>query len=166
MQDLKATSSRIDSEVPRESRKRFTCVVDEFADFAQEDFIGFLDRARSSRMSIVVAHQELCDLERISPEFAGRLISNCSTTYAFLKKRQESAEAICGMAGTRTVWKTTRQTSRFGFFDLDSGNGSRREVEEFVIHPNTIKSLPVGRCICIKKYPRARAHIVNISRGE
>lgn len=163
LQDLKSVSARVDGEVPKEQRKPFSVIIDEFADLAQEDFIGFLDRARSSRMSVVVAHQEICDLQRISSEFAGRLMGNTSTLYSFLQKRQESAEIISGMAGTRTVWKQTRQTERFGFFEVDSGGGSRREVEEFCIHPNTIKSLRVGRCVCIKKYPEARAYLVNVA---
>lgn len=164
LQDLKMVSSRIDSEVEKNNRKPFTVIIDEFADLAQEDFIGFLDRARSSKMSVVVAHQEICDLQRISPEFAGRLMGNTSTLYAFLQKRPESAEMISGIAGTRTVWKTTKQTDRFGFFEIDSGKGSKREAEEYVIHPNLIKTLTVGKCVCIKKYPTSRAYLVKVHR--
>lgn len=126
------------------------------------NYAGFLDRDRSSRMSVVVAHQEICDLQRISPEFTGRLMGNTSTLYSFLQKRPESAEIISGMVGTRTVWKSTRQTERMWFFDVDSGKGSKREAEEFSIHPNTIKSLQVGKCVCIKKYPESRAYLVKV----
>lgn len=163
--DLKFVSSRVDSELPKEQRRSFSVIIDEFADLATEDFIGFLDRARSSCMSVVVAHQEVCDLQRISPEFAGRLMGNTSTLYAFLQKRPESAEIISGMAGTRKAWKKTVQTERFGLFEIDSGKGSKREVEEFVIHPNLIKSLRVGKCVCVKKYPEARAYLVEVSSG-
>lgn len=165
LQDLKSVSARVDAEVPKDERKHFSVIVDEFADLAQEDFIGFLDRARSSKMSIVVAHQEICDLQRISPEFAGRLMGNTSTLYAFLQKRPESAEMISGIAGTRTVWKHTKQTERFGFFQVESGGGSKREVEEFMIHPNLIKTLRVGKCVCIKKYPQSRAYLVDVAHG-
>ncbi len=162
LQDLKSVSARVDAEVEKANRKHFSVIIDEFADLAQEDFISFLDRARSSKMSVVVAHQEICDLQRISPEFAGRLMGNTSSLYAFLQKRPESAEMISGMAGTRTVWKSTKQTERFGFFEVDSGKYSKREVEEFVIHPNLIKSLRVGKCVCIKKYPESRAYLVDV----
>ncbi len=135
LQDLKMVSARIDAEIPKEHRKNFVCIIDEFADLAQEDFIGFLDRARSSKMSVVIAHQELSDLKRISPEFAARLTGNTSTLYAFLQKNSESAEAIAGMAGTRKAWKETVQSGKFLFFDVPSGNKSLREVEEFNIHP-------------------------------
>ena len=163
LQDLKSVSARVDAEIKKVDRKPMSVVIDEFADLAQEDFIGFLDRARSSLMSIVVSHQEICDLQRVSPEFAGRLMGNTSTLYAFLQKRPESAELIASMAGTRTAWKKTKQTERFGLFEIESGGGSQREVEEFVIHPNLIKSLRVGKCVCVKKYPTARAYLVDVS---
>ena len=163
LQDLKAVSARVDAEIPKDQRQPFSVIIDEFADLAQEDFISFLDRARSASMSVVVAHQEICDLQRVSAEFAGRLMGNTSTLYAFLQKRPESAETISGMAGTRTVWKTTKQTERIGWFDVESGGGSKREVEEYVIHPNLVKSLRVGKCVCIKKYPKAQAYLVDVS---
>lgn len=162
LQDLKAVSARADSELTKDQRRPFSVIIDEFADLATEDFIGFLDRARSSKMSVVVAHQEICDLQRISPEFAGRLMGNTSTLYAFLQKRPESAEIISGMACTKKAWKKTVQTERMWLFDISSGKNSLREVEEFVIHPNLVKSLRVGKCVCVKKYPTSRAYCVNV----
>ena len=165
LQDLKNVSARVDAEIPKADRKPFSVIIDEFSDLASEDFIGFLDRARSSRMSVVVAHQEICDLQRISPEFAGRLMGNTSTLYAFLQKRPESAEVISGMGGTRSAWKETVQSEKFFGIDIPTGNKSLREVEEFVIHPNLVKSLRVGKCVCVKKYPSSRAYLVDVSPG-
>ena len=116
-------------------------------------------------MSIIVAHQEICDLQRISPEFAGRLMGNTSTLYAFLQKRPESVEIISSIAGTRKVWKETLRSRRLIFFDVKTGDKSLREVEEFNIHPNVVKSLKVGMCVCIKKYPSAKSYVVQISKG-
>lgn len=162
LQDLKMVSSKVDSEVRKEDRKNFTVIIDEFADLASEDFIGFLDRARSAKFGIVVAHQEICDLLRISPEFAGRLMGNTSTLYAFLQKRPESAELIASVAGTRKAWKETNRSEKLLFFDLPTGDKSLREVEEFNIHPNVIKSLRVGECVCIKKYPVSKAYSLKV----
>jgi len=163
LQDLKSVSARVDAEVAKNDRRHFSVIIDEFADLAQEDFISFLDRARSSKMSVVVAHQEICDLERISSEFAGRLMGNTSTLYAFLQKRPESAEIISGMAGTKKAWKETIQSEKFFGIDIATGGKSLREVEEFNIHPNILKSLRVGKCVCIKKYPQSRAYLVEVN---
>ncbi len=165
IQDLKAVSARIDSEVAGSDRKPFTVIIDEFADLAQEDFISFLDRARSSRIGIVLAHQEVSDLDRISPQFCGRLMGNTATLFAFLQKRPESAELISGIGGTRKVWKTTLQTSSFLGFNIETGNRSNREVEEYLIHPNSVKSLGIGECIRIQKFPHARAARIRIHRN-
>lgn len=114
-------------------------------------------------MSIVVAHQEICDLERISPEFAGRLMGNTSTLYAFLQKRPDSADLIASVAGTKRVWKETVQSQKLFGIDLPTGGKSLREVEEFNIHPNVIKSLGVGECVCIKKYLTARSYVIAVN---
>jgi conjugal transfer pilus assembly protein TraD len=162
IQDLKAVSAKIDSEIKQSDRKPFTVIIDEFADLAQEDFIGFLDRARSSRIGIVVAHQEISDLDRISPQFCGRLMGNTATLFAFLQKRPESAELISGIGGTKKAWKTTLQTRFFLGFDIETGNRSAREVEEFIVHPNVVKSLGIGECVRIQKLPVAGAYNVTI----
>jgi conjugal transfer pilus assembly protein TraD len=162
LQDLKAVSARIDGEVKKDERKPFSVIIDEFADLAQEDFIGFLDRARSSKMSIVVSHQEICDLQRVSPEFAGRLMGNTSSLYAFLQKRPESAELISSIAGTKKTWKETERVSQGWIFETATGEKSVREVEEFLIHPNTIKRLRVGEAVVIKKYPQSVAYKIRV----
>ena len=95
----------------------------------------------------------------------GEAYGKSSTLYAFLQKRPESAEMISGIAGTRKAWKETLKTEKLLWFDLPSGEKSLREVEEFNIHPNTIKSLRVGECVVIKKYPRAQAYRLKVQRG-
>lgn len=162
IQDLKSVSARIDSEVRATDRKPFTVIIDEFADLADEEFVGFLDRARSSRMGIVVAHQEISDLDRISPQFCARLMGNTATLFAFLQKRPESAELISGVAGTRATWKQTKQTESFFGFPIDTGKRSTREVEEFNVHPNTIKSLGVGECVAVRKYPKSISERIRV----
>jgi type IV secretory pathway VirB4 component len=97
--DLKAVSARIDNEVDKAARKPFTVVVDEFADLATDDFLSFLDRARSAKIGVVVSHQELGDLKRVSEEFARRLMGNTSTLFSFLQKNPDSAENYCGRCG-------------------------------------------------------------------
>ena len=166
LQDLKATSSKIDAEILREKRKPLRLVIDEFSDMATEDFISFLDRARSSKISVTVAHQEIADLKKVSEEFAGRLMGNTSTLYAFLQKRPESAELISKIAGTHKVKVRTHQVETVLGMKVRTGNESVKEVEEFAIHPNVIKSLKVGQAVCIKKYPYALSLKVKVRFAE
>jgi hypothetical protein len=45
----------------------------------------------------------------------------------------------------------------------ETGLGSKREVEEFRIHPNTIKELPTGQAVLITKLPKSTSTIVQIT---
>ena len=153
LEELKAVSSQIDHEIPKESRNPFLVIIDEFADLAQEEFIAFLDRARSSKIGIVVAHQEISDLRRISPEFSTRLMGNTATTVSFLQKIPESAELLAGIAGTQQTEKTTERVTRGLFGRSETGDASLRVSEEFLIHPNEFKRLRVGEAIVVRKYP-------------
>jgi type IV secretory pathway TraG/TraD family ATPase VirD4 len=161
--DLKAASSRIDSEVEKRNRKSFNVIVDEFADLATNDFLAFLDRARSAKIGVVMAHQELGDLKRVSGEFAQRLMGNTSTLYAFLQKNPDSAETISQIAGTKEQVEYTSQMERQGFWHVATGAMSARVVEAFRVHPNQIKSLSVGRCVVLGQMPRQRAVCVKIA---
>lgn len=163
LQDLKAASARVDNEIPRAERKPFAVIVDEFADMATEDFVGFLDRARSSKIGVVVAHQEIADLSRLSPEFARRLMNSTSTLFAFLQKLPDSSELIAGVAGTRKTREVTEQAEMDWLFgERKTGMKSIKEVDEFVVHPNVIRSLNVGECVMVQKYPSSKSAVVRV----
>ena len=163
LQDLKAASARIDNEIQRDERTPFTVVVDEFSDLATEEFLGFLDRARSSKIGVVVAHQEIADLSRISPEFSHRLMNSTSTLFAFLQKVPQTSDLIASISGTKTTTKVTEQAKdNWLFGDEKTGMKSIREVDEFVIHPNTVRSLAVGECVMVTKYPKSSSAVVKI----
>jgi hypothetical protein len=166
LEDLKAASGEIDGTIAPEKRQAFNIIIDEFADMASDDFISFLDRARSSGMGTVVAHQEISDLKRISPETADRLMHLTSTTVSFLTKLPDSAEKIAAMAGTKTSWKMTEKAQQILGLNFKSGDISLREVEEFNLHPNTLKKLTVGEAVAIGKYPFSTSGVVKIHPPE
>ena len=160
LQDLKSCSGEISTRVPSTERVHCTIIVDEFADLATEQFVGLLNRARSSKLGIVIAHQELADLEASGiPGLRDQVMANTATTVAFLQKNPESAERIASLAGTKTVLKRTRQLAEQEFLlwkeKQYTGVESEREAEEFVIHPNLIKRMTRGECVIVGKYPNA-----------
>ncbi|RYZ77146.1 MAG: hypothetical protein EOP05_02835 [Proteobacteria bacterium] len=87
---------------------------------------------------------------------------NTASPYAFIQKNPKSAEFIAEVAGTWTVTKKTERYSKNLFLNVASGETSVREAEGFVIHPNRIKSLRVGGCIVVKKYPHSDAYMVKV----
>ena len=72
----------------------------------------------------------------------------------------DSAELIAGIAGTRGAWITTQQTHAPAA-GLLTGVGSRSRGREYVVHPDTIKSLDVGEAAIIEP-PRRQAAIVRV----
>ena len=156
LQDIKAASAKIVTTTTKAERAPITVIVDEFANLATEQFVGFLNRARASNIGIIVAHQELSDLEVFSSVVRDQIMTNTSTLVSFLQKLPDSAETIAGIGGTYRTEKETSQVNEEGFLFKTSektGMGSLREVEEYVIHPNLIKELRPGECFMISKYP-------------
>lgn len=156
LQDIKTASAKIVTTIASCDREPFTLIVDEFANLATEQFVSFLNRARASGIGIVIAHQELSDLEAFSPVVKDQIMTNTSTLISFLQKLPKSAEMISGIAGTYRTEKETHQVNEEGLIFKTSektGMGSLREVEEYIIHPNLIKELGRGECFMVSKYP-------------
>lgn len=151
LSDLKVASGRMMANEAVASH--FGVIVDEFSELATEDFIGFLNKARGSKMAVTIAHQELSDLQRFSPTLRDQIFGCTQTTVAFLQKNPLSAELLAGVAGTKAGKEITKQTTNNILFRGYTGMGSEKIVEEFRMHPNEFKSLNVGEAIVIAKNP-------------
>ena len=59
------------------------------------------------------------------------------------------------------MWEETRHVRGL----LNPGNGpraSRRQVERFLVHPNEIKTLPVGHAVALTKLPTSEVRRVRV----
>lgn len=126
---------------------------DEFAALKEaEQITDLLLQARQAQMPVILSTQYLPEAVPIrkSALSAGLLIAH--------RLEAKDAEDIAAQFGTQTQWKTTFQT------DWESGEtekGSIRPVEEYVIHPNTLRSLPVGQA-AVRSVPTNRHAIVQV----
>jgi type IV secretory pathway TraG/TraD family ATPase VirD4 len=134
-----------------EVRNPTTVIIDEFASFAMPEFIELMDRARGAGIGIVLAHQSRADLRAVSPEFQERIEANANTTIVSGVKSSEDADHYAGIIGTRTVDKETRRMDRYFLWNHDTGQRSSREAEEYILHPNRIKSLQQGEVLVINR---------------
>ncbi len=128
-----------------------TVIIDEFASCAIPEFIEFMDRARGAGIGIVIAHQARADLREVSPEFQSRIETNSNTTIVSGVKDPVDAEYYAGMLGTRTVVKKTSQKKEGILGEESTGMKSTREAEEFILHPNKLKSLNQGEVFAISR---------------
>jgi conjugal transfer pilus assembly protein TraD len=147
--------------------------VDEFSALDADNILSLIARSREPLMSVLLATQEMADLERLAAGFRDQVLGIVGMTIAHRQSVPASAEMIARMIGTQTVWKYTEAIHRGPTLgEVFSRNwkqptalGTRREVEEFRIHPNIIKDLPVGRAVLITKIPTASARIVQAIPG-
>jgi hypothetical protein len=133
-------------------------VIDEFSALEGEHVLALLARARSARLGVVLATQELSDLERVARGFGDQVLGNTAIKIIHRQDVPESAERLASTAGTVKTWQETFQTD----YQLDntlnlllhdglSGRGTRKLVDEFRVHPNLFKNLPTGHAIVIRK---------------
>ncbi len=112
------------------------CAIDEFAALNEaKQIIDLLLQARQAAMPLLLATQFLPqdpDLRKAVLQ-AGLLVVH--------RLEATDAQDVAAQFGTRPTWKVTHQ------IDWETGTtakGSIRDVEEYVIHPNTLRRLPVG----------------------
>jgi hypothetical protein len=128
----------------------FSIFVDEFGSFATEEFAKFLSMGRGSNFMITFAHQTLGDLERVSKPFRELVMGISNNRFIFRQDNPKDAEEWAKYLGTQTVTRKTYRTSG----GLQTGDSSNRESEEFLVHPNKIKTLRVGECVLSMKTER------------
>lgn len=133
-------------------------ILDEFSALGTPKVADLYARARSAGGAVLLATQDLdADLEAVSPQFAAAVRTNANVWLVLRQTRGEAADAIARDIGSRLAWKETVQVEDdwdvLGGLHAASGVGSLREVDEFVLHPNDIKSLPQGGAYLVVKIP-------------
>ena len=133
-------------------------ILDEFSALGTPRVADLYARARSAGGAVLLATQDLdADLEAVSPQFAASVRTNANVWIVLRQTRGEAADAIARDIGSRLAWKETVQVEddwdALGGMHAASGVGSLREVDEFILHPNDIKSLPQGGAYLVVKVP-------------
>jgi type IV secretory pathway TraG/TraD family ATPase VirD4 len=137
--------------------------IDEFSALGADNVIGLLARGRESGVSVILATQELADLDRAARGLRDQVLGNTAFKIAHRQDVPSSATMIAEMAGTERVWEPTYRIGPGPFGGHDRSRGTRRQVEQFLVHPNEIKRLRTGQGIVITKTPIAQARKVQVS---
>jgi type IV secretory pathway TraG/TraD family ATPase VirD4 len=136
--------------------------IDEFSALGADHLIQLVARGREAGLSVVFATQELADMERAAPGLRDQLLGNAAVKIIHRQDVPGSAHTAAQLAGTEQVWERTIQTGGGLLGRLDTGRGTRRQVERFVIHPNQIKSLRTGDAILMTKQPSAQTRAMHV----
>ena len=140
--------------------------IDEFSALGADHVIALLARSREAGVSVLLSTQELADLDRAAPGLRDQVLGSTAIKIAHRQDVPSSAQTIAQMAGTEKAWEETRQLGGRLLAGHENGRGTRRQVEQFIVHPNEIKMLPPGKAVLISKLPPARARTVRVSAPQ
>ncbi len=131
-----------------------TVILDEFAEFATPVFASFIATVGSARLRTILSHQDLGQLKRVEgmdiDAFRSAVFNNTSgCKVCFRSPDPEDAEFWALTLGTYETISDTDRVSTSFLSQRKTGEGSRRTVEKFKIHPNLLKSLESGTALVL-----------------
>jgi len=165
IQDIvSATGHRLQASGERASLQA-TVAIDEFSALGADHVLALVARGREAGVSVLLATQELADLDRAAIGFRDQMLGLTAVKIAHRQDVPASAQTIAQLAGTEWVWTESRQI--YGPFARGHGSrGTRREVEQYVVHPNEVKTLRTGEAVVLTKTPVAGVTRVRVRPPE
>jgi conjugal transfer pilus assembly protein TraD len=164
VQDLVAASGdRLYEPSRGRSIERAVIGIDEFSGLSSDHVAALLSRGRESGMPVLVATQELADLERAATGLQDLVLGVTAVKIVHRQEVPSSALTIAQIAGTEMVWDRTYQTGGPLIGGYGTRHGTRRQIERFVVDPNEIKALPTGEAVVIAKLRGDKPRTVRIT---
>lgn len=122
------------------NQRFFSCVLDDFQDYIYEGFASLLNKSRSANVGVIFSHQSLGDLDKVSEAFRNVVLTNTNIKVIMRMNDPETCDHFAKTFGTKTSTKVTERTQG----TTKTGDGSVREVEQYIFHPNVFKNLGTG----------------------
>ncbi len=130
----------------RKTEEFLPVFLDEFSSFVYEGFLQLLNKARSMGIALHLSHQSMGDLEKISPDFAKAIVTNTNVKCVLGVNDPDTAEFFAKLFGTEKAKKTTERAEKKFLSEMEmSGFMSVRDVEQYRIHPNRLKTFSRGQ---------------------
>ncbi len=151
LEDLKHLSGSL-AAGPADNRKPFSIYIDEARNAVYDGFVGFISQCRSAGMGLVLATQSPLDFDSEDGGVTLSVTQNTATKLIFCQRDPTSAQFSAELGGTKDALKRTAQVVDDGFLfgPAPTGVYSEREVKEFHVHPDELKSLGVGRAYLLQ----------------
>lgn len=136
--------------------------IDEFSALASDNVMGLMARGREAGVSVLLATQELADLDRSGRGLKDQVLGNTAVKIAHRQDVPRSAETVAQLAGTVREWERSYQVrqGRWGGERLEQG--SLRQVDRYVIEPDRVRTLQTGEAVVIVKTPSSRAQVTRV----
>lgn len=128
----------------------FSIFLDDFTEYITPSFVTLLNKSRSANVGVVFAHQALGDLAVLGEAIKNTIITNANLKVFMRSNENESSEYFAKSYGTKQGIKITERQTKTQLGTEKTGEGSVREVEEFIYHPNIFKrDLGLGEAVMI-----------------
>lgn len=128
----------------------FSVYLDDFTEYLTPQFVSLLNKSRSANVGVVFAHQAIGDLEVLGAEVKNQILTNSNLKVFMRTNEPDSAEYFSKIIGTKQSSKVTRRQKAELFGAKVTNDGSIREVEEFIFHPNIFKSeMGLGQAVLV-----------------
>lgn len=139
--------------------QKINIVLDEFNVFASETIINLINKSRSFNYQCFLSFQTINDLKTNNMNLTDTIFGNVSTIVCHNIKDPNTAEYVASVFGTQETEKLTRQLD---FKNNTADMGSVRAVDEFIVHPNDLKTLKIGECYLKTTLPSGKLFIKKI----
>jgi hypothetical protein len=167
VQDLVAAAgSRLSSGWNRGADPQAIVAIDEFSALASDNVLALLARGRESGIGVLLATQELADLERAGHGVRDQVLGNTAVKIVHRQDVPESALTAARLAGTVRVWDRTYQERDGRLGARTAGGSSARQVERFRVEPELVRSLGTGDALVVVKAPTAKTSVARVERAS
>jgi hypothetical protein len=139
-----------------------TVGIDEFSALESDNVVRLLARGREAGVSVLLATQELADLDRAARGLRDQVLGNTAVKIAHRQDVPRSAETVAQLAGTVPDWERSYSVrpGRWGGERVEQG--SLRQVDRYVVEPDRVRSLRTGEAVVIVKTPVSRAQVTRV----
>nr|WP_198049588.1 type IV secretion system DNA-binding domain-containing protein [Spiroplasma sp. hyd1] len=139
--------------------QKINIVLDEFNVFASETIVNLINKSRSFNYQCFLSFQTINDLKTNNMNLTDTIFGNVNTIVCHNIKDPNTAEYVASVFGTHETEKLTRQLD---FKNNTADMGSVRSVDEFIVHPNDLKTLKIGECYLKTTLPSGKLFIKKI----
>jgi conjugal transfer pilus assembly protein TraD len=162
VQDLVTAVGQRLSAGPDASRPAIVA-IDEFSALGSDNVMALLARGREAGVSVLLATQELADLDRAGRGLRDQILGNTAVKIAHRQEVPASAETIAQMSGKAQRWERTVHVGPGRWGGTDTSRGTLRLVDGYVIEPDEISGLSPGDAVLITKLPSRSARTIRVA---
>lgn len=130
-------------------------IVDEFSALGGRAVVSLLQRGRGNGAAVALATQDVGSVIETSQGLLTTILTN--TNVQIVHVQSERAEEYAESWGTQAAMAETMQVfedrTMLGTLTSKSGQGSLREVRQFVIQPDDLRQLGPGEVILATRFP-------------